>query len=219
MMRLILIRHAESRGNLEGRFQGRSDFELSNLGRQQAERLFERFTTEKLSPTQVYSSPLSRAMETAGIVSRNWSPSIHPWPELVEYDVGVFEGLTWLDIIRSLPAIARDFEQSKDWDVVYKVELVKQRHERGLRVVESIIAEHLNDDLVVCFTHGGILQHIIGALLGTDRTWGFPVLNTAVFDFSLDRQNWSSQGNIRFNTHHWIISRFNDASHLDKNCT
>ena len=179
-MRLILIRHAESRGNLEGRLQGRSDFELSNLGRQQAERLFERFAAEKLSPTQVYSSPLSRAMETAVIVSRNWSPAIHLWPELVEYDVGVFEGLTWLDIIRSHPAIARDFEQSKDWDVVDKVELVKQRHERGHRVIESIIAGHLNDDLVVCFTHGGILQHIISALLGTDRTWGIPVLNTAV---------------------------------------
>ena len=213
-MRLIFVRHAESLANLEGRYQGRGDYDLSDTGRRQADRLSRRFILEQLSPTQVYSSPLRRAVETAEIVCRNWAVAIEPWHDLIEYDVGAFTGLTWPDIVSRHPQMAEAFHKTRDWDSVAHVELVSQRHDRAARVIETIIDRHSDQDVVLCFSHGGILQHVISALLGADRTWGIPVRNTAVFDFSLDRQIWSAQGKNRFNTKHCSILAFNDASHL-----
>jgi len=214
-MRLIFVRHAESLANLEGRYQGRDDYDLSDTGRQQAELLSKRFSLGKLPPTQVYSSPLSRTMETAKIACRNWTVEIEPWLDLIEYDVGVFTGLTWPEIVSRYPQLAEDFQQSRDWDLVDHVEPVNQRHNRAIKVIETIIERHSDNDVVLCFSHGGFLQHVISALLGTDRTWGIPVRNTAVFDFTLDKQFWSAQDRDRRNTKHCSILSFNDASHLD----
>jgi broad specificity phosphatase PhoE len=213
-MRLIFIRHAESLANIEGRYQGRGDYDLSDCGRQQAEQLSRRFTREQLSPTQIYSSPLRRAMETAEIVCRNWNLAIEPLHDLIEYDVGAFTGLTWPDIVSRHPAMAEAFQVSRDWDSVDHVEPISQRHDRAARVVETIIDRHMEQDVVLCFSHGGILQHVISVLLGADRIWGIPVRNTGVFDFSLDKKVWSSQGRDRFNTKHCSILAFNDANHL-----
>lgn len=213
-MRLIFVRHAESLANLEGRYQGRGDYNLSDCGRQQAEQLSRRFALEQLSPTRIYSSPLRRAMETAEIVCRNWTLAIEPWHDLIEYDVGAFTGLTWPDIVTRYPAMAEAFQVTRDWDCVDQVELVSQRNDRGARVVETIIGRHMEQDVVLCFSHGGILQHVISALLGADRAWGIPVRNTGVFDFNLNKETWSSQDRNRFNTKHCSILAFNDASHV-----
>ena len=212
-MRLLFVRHAETLANREGRLQGRCNYPLSDRGRLQAERLFSRFAAEGLHPTRVYSSPLHRTMETAQIASKGWTEEIRPWPDLVEYDVGVFSGLTWPEIVSRHPRMARAFDQSQNWDVVAQAEPVKQRRERACRVVEAIIKEHTDDDVVVCFSHGGILQHIVSAMLGTQRVWGIAVRNTAVFEFMLDKQRWTDEGS-RLNTSHWRIATFNDASHL-----
>ena len=61
-MRLILIRHAQSVANAEGRWQGKMDFDLSEVGVDQSQRLLKRFTDESIDPTHVYSSPLTRAV-------------------------------------------------------------------------------------------------------------------------------------------------------------
>ena len=46
--------------NAAGKWQGRGETELSELGRQQAEKLRERFAAEGFEPTHVYSSPMIR---------------------------------------------------------------------------------------------------------------------------------------------------------------
>ena len=68
-MDLVFVRHAESLGNAQGRWQGRRDSELTDLGRRQAAKLRERFASEGFEPTHIYASPLSRTHETARIVS------------------------------------------------------------------------------------------------------------------------------------------------------
>ena len=58
------------------------------------------------------------------------------------------------------------------------------------------------------------MQHIIRALLGSDRTWSTDIRNTALFDFSLDVERWSLDGPHR-NHRIWRINAFADASHID----
>ncbi len=68
-MRLILIRHGEASWNKERRIQGyRSNTEMSQRGREQAEKLASRLRNQKL--VAVYSSPLMRAIDTARAIAR-----------------------------------------------------------------------------------------------------------------------------------------------------
>jgi broad specificity phosphatase PhoE len=213
-MRLIFIRHAQSTGNFEGRLQGHAEFDLSDAGRLQAEKLYARLGNEELVPTHVYSSPLRRTADTAKLATRSWPVSIEYRDDLREHDIGVFSGLTWDEIAEKYPDMAESYHTSRNWDVVEGAEKEAERHARGLRVIETTIKRHSNDDVVMLFTHGGILQHIVAALMGTSRTWGIPVQNTGIFDFSLDTELWHQDGDGRLNHFLWRIHRFNDASHL-----
>ena len=213
-MRIILVRHGVTAANAEGRLQGHADVKLSEQGVEQAQRLHRRFAEEGLRPTHIYSSPLRRTADTARIAARSWDTPIVYHDDLKETDVGLFTGLTMDEAAVRYPEITRAFLASDDWDVVEGAEGYAQRNERARRVVERLIADHEDDDVVAVFAHGGILQCVIAALLGSDRVWGIPVGNTAVFEFAIDLAKWRA-GADRQNGRRWRIVRFNDTAHLE----
>lgn len=213
-MRIIFVRHAESEGNADGRLQGHADFGLSDLGRAQARALRDRLQAEGLQPSHVYSSPLLRTAGTAEIVAEGWAPAIVHWDDLMEHDIGIFSGLTWDQIDTAFPDVASRFHGTRDWDVVEKAESFERRSARGRRVIDTVTSRHGDGDVIVLFTHGGILGYMVAALMGADRAWGVSAQNTALFDFSIDFERWSRGGASRLNTWLWRINRFNDASHL-----
>ena len=67
MTRMIFVRHGQSVGNLNGRFLGNYDGELTGLGRRQAERAAEYLKEEKIDIA--YASDLVRAYETGAIIA------------------------------------------------------------------------------------------------------------------------------------------------------
>ncbi len=213
-MRLVFIRHGLSLGNAEERFQGRAEYDLSDEGRAQAERLYQRFLRDSFEPTHVYSSPQSRTKQTVEIVARSWGRPIEFWNDLMEHDVGIFSGLTWAEIDARHPELARRFRESRDWGIVQGAESIEAQRERARRVIETLLSRHANSDVVALFSHGGIMQRMLAELLGTDRAWGVSVRNTAIFDFTLDLERWSHDGYSRHNIFLWRINLFNDASHL-----
>ena len=215
-MNLRIIRHAESTANSEERWQGRADFPLSEAGRRQADRLRSRLEREGYTPTHIYSSPLSRALETARTVASNWSCPIESWDDLVESDVGVFTGLTHAEVEERFPEVARNFAATRDLDLVDSAETHVERTARAQRVVDRLIHDHGNADRVLVFTHGGIMTHVVAQLLNTERLWFLDIRNTAIFEFSIDVDAWHVQGQARTNINLWRIVRFNDASHLDE---
>jgi broad specificity phosphatase PhoE len=91
--RLFLARHGETSWNLARRWQGHTDIELSDQGRQQARQLATR--VRDLEIGQVRASDLRRARETAEIVASalGLAPVVID-PRLRERSFGVFEGLT-----------------------------------------------------------------------------------------------------------------------------
>ena len=213
-MRLIFIRHGETTANAEGRLQGHADYDLSDSGRSQAESLYRRFQAEDFQPTHIYSSPLRRTADTTRIVARSWSPPITFLDDLKEHDVGVLSGLTWAEAAEKYPEQVAEFQRSRIWDVIEGAETVDQQRARAQRVIEKVIGSHTNVDVVMMFSHGGILQRIVAEVMGTNRTWRVPIRNTAVFDFTLDLDQWSLDGDSLLNSNLWQINRFNDASHL-----
>lgn len=67
--KITFLRHGESTGNAEGYFQGQGDFPLTEIGREQAHALALRWQAEKREFDYVIASPLSRARETAEIIT------------------------------------------------------------------------------------------------------------------------------------------------------
>ena len=215
-MRLVFVRHAESVGNAEHRLQGHADFPLSDLGRTQAERLFDRFKAERFEPTHVYSSPLKRVAETAQIVSREWPVEVSYSDDLKEHNIGVFSGLTWDEAEAAYPQMARAFGKSEDWGAVEGAESLEDIRRRAERVVRALLEGRGSDDVVVAFAHGGIILRMLSVLMGTDRVWRPPLRNTTLFDFTLDSARWHLRDfTLNNGDNMWRVNRFADASHLD----
>lgn len=89
-MKLYIIRHGETDWNKMFRLQGQSDIPLNEYGRELA-----RITSDALQNITfdvIYSSPLSRAFETAEIMRRNRPVEIITDERLKEISFGVDEG-------------------------------------------------------------------------------------------------------------------------------
>ena len=92
-MTIFLARHGETEWNRIGRWQGKTDIPLSEVGRGQALALAERLRERGI--TQIYASDLSRARETADIAAASLGIShVGLDPRLRERGFGCFEGLT-----------------------------------------------------------------------------------------------------------------------------
>ena len=94
-MKLYLIRHGETDWNRLGRIQGLSDIPLNEAGREQARQLAAGFPAAHPGVKAVFTSPLSRARETAEILAGAMGCPVHVLPEATELSFGDFEGLTW----------------------------------------------------------------------------------------------------------------------------
>ena len=91
--RIFLARHGETEWNRVGRWQGRTDIPLSDVGRAQALALAERLRGRAIA--QIHTSDLSRAHETARVVAATLGiPAVGVDPRLRERGFGCFEGLT-----------------------------------------------------------------------------------------------------------------------------
>ncbi len=101
IVKLTLIRHGPTEWNASRRFQGRSDVPLSPQGRIQAEAIAAVLALDKFE--RIYSSDLSRALETAAILSATQGVEVVNDRRLREFDFGEWEGMTWDEIVAAYP--------------------------------------------------------------------------------------------------------------------
>ena len=163
----------------------------------------------------IYTSPLSRALETVRTIASPWDLAAEEWEELTEINVGVVAGLTQAEVEEQFPGVAKRLAATRDFGLIEGAEAYNETTVRAQCVVTKIIREHDNTDRVMLVTHGSMLVHIVERLLGTDRLWGIGIRNTAIFEFSIDVGSWHLEDQSRINQSLWRIVRFNDASHLD----
>lgn len=96
MYKLVLIRHGESTWNLENRFTGWTDVDLTPLGVEQAKRCGETLKAKGYQFDLAYTSVLQRAIHTLwnclDAMERPWLPVVHSW-RLNERHYGALQGL------------------------------------------------------------------------------------------------------------------------------
>lgn len=93
-MELVVIRHAETQANAEGRYQGALDIGLNDDGVRQISRLAEEDAVALPPFDRLLASPLLRTRECAAILSRLLGLPVELAPAFRERNVGLFEGLT-----------------------------------------------------------------------------------------------------------------------------
>ena len=96
MHKLVLIRHGESTWNLENRFIGWTDVDLTPLGVQQAQQAGRLLKAEGFEFDVAYTSVLKRAIwtlwHTLDQMDRTWLPIVNDW-RLNERHYGALQGL------------------------------------------------------------------------------------------------------------------------------
>jgi probable phosphoglycerate mutase len=175
-MAIFLARHGETEWNRIGRWQGKTDIPLSDVGRAQAQALAERLRDRGI--TEIHASDLARARETAEIVGAALGISrLGVDPRLRERGFGRFEGLTREECAERHPeAWQRYLADRRDTPSDSEPhEEVVARIVAGLSAVAASASEGGH---VLVVSHGAAIRLFIAAITGTIPP---PLANTAVF--------------------------------------
>jgi 2,3-bisphosphoglycerate-dependent phosphoglycerate mutase len=217
-LKLLLIRHGESVGNQQGQMLGWLDDELSDRGNHQVRVLAQRLAHAYEPPTHIYSSPIRRAAQTTEILIRETgglnAEAVQYRDELKEFQAGIFTGLTWAEAQAQYPDLCDRLEASPDWLPIPDAETLKEGRDRATQFIQYVLTVHQNGDRLWIVTHAWILQHLLAAIMGTERTWGFQATYTGLFELWLDRDRWSVTDENRWNSDLWQLHHFNCDRHL-----
>lgn len=160
---LVMLRHGQTDLNATGRFQGQADIPLNAKGREQAEAARRRLTGVRFDA--VYSSPLSRALETARLIRPD--ADIVTDRRLMEIDVGSWSGRTWDEVKAEIPDYDRRYANGEDFRRSPTGETLAEVVARGVPAMREIAERHAGG-LVLVVAHGLLLNRVIHALLGIE---------------------------------------------------
>ncbi|MGR3938034.1 histidine phosphatase family protein [Streptomyces sp. BRA346] len=167
--RIVLWRHGQTAWNIERRFQGSLDIELTDTGVAQAHRAARLLAG--LRPDAIIASDLKRVMATAAELAAVTGLTVDHYAGLRETYAGEWQGLTHEEIIE------RFGEQYAAWKRGEPVrrgggELESEVADRAAPVVQEAAEKLPDGGTLVVVSHGGTIRTTIGRLLGLEsHTW------------------------------------------------
>lgn len=174
MTHIYLVRHGETDWNQRHRIQGSTDIPLNDTGRGQARRAGRLLA--RRSWDAIYSSPLSRAMETATIISATVGlGQPQPIDALVERSYGDAEGMTDREIRASFPGTMPVPGREPRGDVAARV----------MPALLSLADQHAGEHLIVA-THGAVIRTVLLSLKAPVRA-GIAITNGSIHSFRHSR--------------------------------
>ena len=163
--RLFLVRHGATTATEEGRFSGSIGVELSDQGRSQAARLGERLAQQDI--TAIYSSSLSRALDTARIIAEHCHVEPVTRDELREIGHGHWEGLTREEVEEQFGEEYAAWEADPFTFAPADGESGVSVLARALPVIREMVTTHSGGQVLVV-SHKATLRLVLSSLLGFD---------------------------------------------------
>ena len=200
MTTLFLVRHGRTGWNKEQIFRGTKDIPLDEVGKEEARLVGERLKGEGISA--VYSSPLSRAKETAEAIAGFHNVEVQVMAGLTDLHFGEWEGLSLKKVQKQYPDLYQRWLKAPHQITFPGGEGLDAVRSRAREAVEDIITRHPQEG-VALVSHRVVLKVLICALLGLDNShfWNIAQDTTAINCF-----------------HHrngtWICNFLNDTCHL-----
>ncbi|WP_231845403.1 MULTISPECIES: histidine phosphatase family protein [Pseudothermotoga] len=199
-LKIFLVRHARTDWNDLGLWQGNCDVPLNRAGFEEARKIAERFSKQNVQI--VYSSPLSRAHQTAKVISEMLKVPVVLDERLKECEISLWNGLTMQE---TLQRFEREY---LIWstDPAAQIDGVE-----SLQNVQNRIVQFFNELLQKSFESVVVVSHALS--LRTLICWVLRLSLTEHRNFKLDNGSVSL---IEFQDRIRLVY-LNDTCHLDQN--
>ena len=198
---LLLVRHGETAANAAGVWQGSTNGILNHRGKEQAQAIATRLATDNSGIVAIYSSPLSRAANTAKIIAQAvGNPPLELTPTLAEFNLGEWEGLTYEQLRHE-----KHLWERMNTDATFAPPGGESAVEFATRLVhgfQSIAGRHQGQTVLIV-SHGGAISTALAVLIDQDGTrWtSYQMANCALSELTFDPAP--------------RLIRLNDTEHLD----
>lgn len=200
---IYLIRHGETMGNVELRFQGRTDTELSEVGIAQAKKLGERFRDIPLDV--IYSSPLKRAFNTAQGLNTYKNVEIIPCPGVIEMNLGDWEGMCWSEVEERYPEDIHTWRSAFHSVRALNGESTAEVFARMKEAMEQIASDNVGKNVAV-LSHGAAIRTFLSYAtgVGIEQIGEIPRINNTAVSF------------MEYQGGKFCVRYIGDDSHLQK---
>ncbi|MEA4906878.1 MAG: phosphoglycerate mutase [Chloroflexi bacterium] len=159
---LLLIRHGENDYMYRGLAGRLPEIHLNQKGRQQAVKLAGQLVQAPIKA--IYSSPMERAVETAGPLAAALGLEIQVEPGLIEVDFGQFEGKTYRQLKRF--KLWRQILDAPAGTTFPGGESLSAMQARVVSALEDIASGYQPFEVVACFTHADVIRLALAHFLG-----------------------------------------------------
>lgn len=210
MTKIILARHGQTEWNRVERFRGRADVPLNQTGRSQAEATGIK-VAKAWQPAAIFSSPLSRAMDTGKAIARQVEKiqgrtfEVQAHAGLIDIDYGEWQGLTPEEVRQRWPQAIDDWYNSPHLAVIPGGESLADLQLRSMEAVSQLAAQKVGQTIVLV-GHTVINRVILLAILGLDNEcfWKLKQDNCAINVFEAINNDY-------------VLECLNDTCHLNNN--
>ena len=198
-MDIYIVRHGETVWNKSRLLQGSRDIELSKEGREAA--IYRREQLKDIDFDVMYSSPLSRAYETACLIRGDKKAEIIKDDRLREINFGVNEGESAIELQKDKDnPFCKFFDDPQNYEAPENGESLEEVCARTKEFMEQVIEPQRNKlDKVLIAGHGamnkGIMCHVLNH--GLDEYWsGGLQKNCGILIVRLDDNGYKQIGEL-----------------------
>lgn len=201
-MKIYLIRHGQTDWNIQGRIQGSHDIPLNEAGQRQATQLAEGMDSRPVS--RIFSSTLTRAMETAQKIGSRQNVEIYPMPQLIEVEFGKWEGMTWEEIMEAYPKEYRLWALNPDEVAPPGGETQEQVIRRCVGAINEALRITGGREDIAIVSHGATIAYLVSYMMRDNPE----IESIIVENASITTVNYSPL------TEDFMLLEMNDTSHI-----
>ena len=200
MTSIYLVRHGQTAWNREEIFRGRTDIPLDETGLKQAELAGEYL--KEVAIEAIYSSPLSRALETAEKIARFHNLKVQPLEGIIDMSFGNWEGHAHQEIKKNDSETYRRWREEPHLVRLSGGESLDDVRVRSMAALEEVIRKHPGKALIIV-SHRVVNKVLICGILGLDNSHFWQI-----------SQDPTAINLIQYRNGKYILSLMNETCHL-----
>ena len=200
MTRVYLIRHGTTEWNREEIFRGRADCALNETGRAEAQAVAAYLREVEFE--KIYTSPLSRAAETAGVIAADRRLRAIPDPAFIDLDFGEWQGLPLKEVRERYPDLYRVWRERPQDATFPRGENLAQVKARAWEGLLRVVQDN-PEKTVLIVSHRVITKVLICAALGLDNSHFWQI-----------KQDTTAINCLEFARGQFVAALINDTCHL-----
>ena len=200
MTSVYLVRHGETAWNKEEIFRGRTDISLNEIGFREAELVGDYLKGKDIHV--IYSSPLSRAMETARSIAQVFNLKVQPLEGIIDMSFGKWEGVSLKEVQTRDGELYRQWREEPHLITLPGGESLDEVRVRAMAALEEVIRYHKGMNIVLV-SHRVINKVIICGILGIGNSHFWQI-----------GQGTAAVNLIQYKEGKYILSLLNETCHL-----